>query len=108
VQVSTREKLWLGSWFERRFPMKPHLLKRSVCPGTLNLPAGSENGSVDMARAKRYAVGFLAVLAIVVAMGVSAAAAAVWYVDSTLGSDANSCTAPGPGNACQTIQAERV
>jgi hypothetical protein len=33
------------------------------------------------------------------------AAAANWYVDSTMGSDANSCTAPGFGNACKTIQA---
>jgi hypothetical protein len=33
-----------------------------------------------------------------------AAAASPWFVDTT-GNDANSCTAPGPLGACQTIQA---
>src|SRR5438093_64223 len=55
-------------------------------------------------RGKQYAFRFLAVLALLLAMHVSVAAATDWYVD-TLGSDANSCTAPGPLSACQTIQA---
>jgi hypothetical protein len=42
----------------------------------------------------------------VLALGVrKASAATTWYVDATLGNDANTCTAPGFGNACQTIQA---
>src|SRR5207248_4368294 len=40
-----------------------------------------------------------------VAIGVQAAAATTWYVDGTFGSDTNSCTAPGFGSACRTIQA---
>jgi len=48
--------------------------------------------------------GHCAVLAVLFAMGMSAAeAATTWYVDST-GNDANTCTAPGPFGACQTIQ----
>ncbi len=78
--------------------------RRSICPGALKLPAGSQNGSVKMARATRYAAGFLAVLALLFLMGVTAAAAADWYVD-TAGNDGNTCTAPGPLSACQTIQA---
>jgi hypothetical protein len=35
----------------------------------------------------------------------AALAATNWYVDSTLGNDANTCMAAGLGNACQTIQA---
>jgi len=48
------------------------------------------------------------VLAILFAMGASAAQAATTctlYVDGTVGNDANSCTAPGIGSACRTIQA---
>jgi hypothetical protein len=44
-------------------------------------------------------------MALLLAIGVPAAAAADWYVDSTLGNDANSCMATGFGAACQTIQA---
>ena len=57
-----------------------------------------------MTRAKRYASGFLSVLTALLVMGVSAAAATTWYVDGSLGNDANSCLAPGP-SACKTIQA---
>ena len=53
---------------------------------------------------KQYASRFLAVLALLLAMDVSVAAAADWYVDSTLGMDTNSCMASGLA-ACQTIQA---
>jgi hypothetical protein len=56
-----------------------------------------------MARANRYAFGVLMVLAIVFAMDVSPAMAADLYVDSTTGSDGNTCTSPG--NPCMTIQA---
>src|SRR5438105_4049514 len=50
--------------------------------------------------------GHCAVLAVLFAMGASAAqAATTWYVDGTQGNDANSCTAPGLFFACQTIQA---
>jgi len=53
---------------------------------------------------KRFLIGTsLAVILLVT--GASAAFAADWYVDATTGNDANSCTAPGPGNACQNIQA---
>jgi hypothetical protein len=62
-------------------------------------------GGKQARRAKRYASGCFAVLAVVFAVGVSAAAAADWYVDGALGNDGNSCTAPGVGNACMTIQA---
>ena len=63
---------------------------RDLCPGTLKLPAGSENGSVKMARAKRYAARFLAVLAIVFAMAATTAAAATLVVDGDgLGSPGN-------------------
>jgi hypothetical protein len=46
----------------------------------------------------------VAALIVLVALPSGAAAATTWYVDGTLGNDANSCTAPGP-NACRTIQA---
>ena len=84
--------------------MKRLLLRRGVRPGALKLPAGSENGGAKTTRPKRYASTFLAVLATVFTMGVSAEAATNWYVDGTLGNDANSCMTPGP-NACKTIQA---
>jgi hypothetical protein len=58
-----------------------------------------------MARVKRYVVRFLSLLSVLLAISVSPAAAANWYVDGTLGNDANACTASGFGNACQTIQA---
>jgi nitrous oxidase accessory protein NosD len=47
-----------------------------------------------------------AVLASVTAaiLALPAHAATTWYVDSTLGNDANACTSPGVG-ACKTIQA---
>jgi parallel beta helix pectate lyase-like protein len=57
-----------------------------------------------MGRANRYVFGYLAGLAIAVALGATLAAATNWYVDPA-GNDANSCTAPGPADACQTIQA---
>src|SRR5438552_5989709 len=85
-------------------PMKRLLLRRGVRPRALKLPAGSENRGVRMTRAKRYASGFLSVLTALLVMGVSAAAATTWYVDGSLGNDANSCLAPGP-SACKTIQA---
>src|SRR5262245_52414855 len=44
-------------------------------------------------------------LVILFSIGVSTATAANWYVDAALGNDMNSCTAPGVGNACQSIQA---
>src|SRR2546430_12342066 len=66
--------------------MKRPLLTRGVSPGTLKLPAASENGSGKMARPKRYASGFLAMLATVFTMGVSAASAADRFV-ATTGSD---------------------
>ena len=62
-----------------------------------------EKGNVNMSRANRYVFGFLTVLCILSAMGVSPAAAADWYVENG-GSDTNTCTAPGPLTACATIQ----
>jgi hypothetical protein len=47
----------------------------------------------------------VALLVALVALPHRAAAAGPWYVDGTSGSDTNSCLAPGPGNACRTIQA---
>jgi hypothetical protein len=49
-------------------------------------------------------VGRVAALSVLLGGGASAAAAAVWYVD-TMGNDANSCMAPGPAAACLTVQA---
>src|SRR5882724_1508308 len=46
----------------------------------------------------------LALVVGVLAQSYPAAAATDWYVDPA-GSDANSCSAPGPLSACQTIQA---
>ena len=84
--------------------MKRLLLRRGVRPGALKLPAGSENRSAKMARPKRYASTFLAVLATVFTMGVSAAAAATtWYVNDATGNDANNCTSAA--TPCKTIQA---
>jgi hypothetical protein len=54
---------------------------------------------------RRLLISGVALLGLI-AMGVQVATATTtWYVDSTQGNDANSCQAPGPGNACQTIQA---
>ena len=44
-----------------------------------------------------------AAVAIVLAMSATAAAATDWYVDGTLGNDANNCMSPA--TACKTIQA---
>ncbi len=52
---------------------------------------------------KRFLIG-TSLVVILLVMGAAAAAAADWYVD-TAGNDANSCTAAGPTNACQTVQA---
>ncbi len=46
----------------------------------------------------------VATLVALVATPTPASAASNWYVEPT-GNDANSCTAPGPTNACMTIQA---
>src|SRR2546430_4135480 len=46
-----------------------------------------------------------AALIVPMALAGEAAAATTWYVDGTLGNDANTCTAPGLGGACMTIQA---
>jgi hypothetical protein len=43
-------------------------------------------------------------LLVLLTMGGQVAAAADWFVD-TSGNDGNDCTAPGPSNACLTIQA---
>jgi Right handed beta helix region len=77
---------------------------QGVLPGRLELRAWSENGSAKKVRGRRNAAGFFAVLAILFMLGVSPAAAAVWFVDGTFGNDGNSCTAPTLG-ACRTIQA---
>jgi hypothetical protein len=45
-----------------------------------------------------------AIAAALLTLGAGAASAANWYVEPT-GNDANSCTAPGPTNACMTITA---
>src|SRR5439155_8692199 len=82
--------------------MKRPLLTRGVSPGTLKLPAASENGSGKMARPKRYASGFLAMLATVFTMGVSAASAADRFVATTGSDTANNCTSSI--TPCQTIQ----
>jgi hypothetical protein len=47
----------------------------------------------------------VAALIVVLVLAPVAAAQTTWYVDGTFGNDANSCTAPGFGNACMTIQA---
>ena len=83
-------------------PMKRLLLRRGVRPGALKLPAGSENRGVRMTRAKRYASGFLSVLAILLAIGVSAAWAADRYVATTGNDTANNCS--NSLFPCQTIQ----
>jgi hypothetical protein len=63
----------------------------------------------NVEKSKRKLILLIALSAIaagMLALGARQASAATdWYVDSTLGSDANSCTMPGFGNACQTIQA---
>src|SRR3989442_14773327 len=82
--------------------MKRLLLRRGVRPGALKLPAGSENRGVRMTRAKRYASGFLSVLAILLAIGVSAAGAADRYVATTGNDTANNCL--NSFTPCQTIQ----
>ena len=46
----------------------------------------------------------LGVLVVLVGLPQRARAATTWYVDGTLGNDANTCTAPGL-SACRTIQA---
>src|SRR3989442_550107 len=83
--------------------MKRLLLRRGGRPGALKFPAGSENGGAKMARAKRYASGFLSVLAILLAIGVSAAWAADRYV-ATTGNDMATNNCSNSLNPCQTIQ----
>jgi len=82
----------------------PNANRRGVCPEAPDVLGGGESESGKLAGAKRYGPGFVVMLAILFAVGVSAAAASDWYVDSSVGNDANSCAAPG-GSACQTIQA---
>jgi hypothetical protein len=47
-------------------------------------------------------LGAIALAAALLTLGAAAASAANWYVEPT-GNDANTCTAPGPTNACMTI-----
>jgi hypothetical protein len=51
---------------------------------------------------KSKTMSAVAIAAAILTIGASAASAANWYVEPT-GNDANSCTAPGPTNACMTI-----
>jgi hypothetical protein len=46
----------------------------------------------------------IAIAAVLLTIGAGTAQAANWYVDPA-GNDSNSCTAPGPANACMTINA---
>src|SRR2546423_1028721 len=71
----------------------------------MNTATGTKTRTTSVTR-NRTRRGYGAVLAIVFAMGVSAAAqaATTLYVDGTLGSDANPCTASGL-SACKPIQA---
>src|SRR5207302_715707 len=57
----------------------------------------------SVAKVMRLLPGFLLLIALT-AVSYPAAAATNWFVDGTLGNDANTCTAPGL-SACRTIQA---
>src|SRR5262245_33520175 len=74
-------------------------------PEHTTTPAARRKEAGARLKRNRVILNLVGVLAILCAIGVSAAAAATdWYVDSTMGNDANTCMAPGSG-ACQTIQA---
>src|SRR5713101_4569515 len=67
------------------------------------MSSGSRMGIFNAPTRLLVELTLIALIAFTVVPG-RAAAASDWYVDATLGNDANSCSAPGL-SACQTIQA---
>lgn len=80
-----------------------------ICSGRFRTPRRARTTDKEGARHKTLVrlmrlLPVAATLMALMALPSQATAATTWYVDGTLGNDTNSCMAPGPGNACLTIQ----